>query len=153
MIPNNEHPICEACAGKCCKKMPGIYHPDDLGTDFASVMAEVARLVQNGDAQIDWWEGSDDLYWVRPTVLDYRCNSTHSPSWGGPCALLTDKGCSLPWAKRPHQCRALVPDPHMALCGGVEAKPWYGEAWKPWAKALKNLQVKRIEKWAEKWAD
>ena len=152
MTANNENPsLCSACGGKCCLRMPGIYHPDDLGKTFAEVVIAVDKLLRDGTAQIDWWEGDEPEYFVRPTALDWHANDVRSPTWGGRCALLTDKGCALSWDRRPHQCRGLIPNPDKpGECDeGIEGKRWYVDAWKPWQTFLANVEVNRVHRWPD----
>lgn len=125
---HSTEPICSTCGGECCKRAPGIAHPDD----FREITVEVlADLFASGLWSIDWWEGEEQKYYVRPATVDAAGGSPYDPSWGGRCVMLTDAGCKFDFENRPHQCRHLKPVETMQ-CRGEFGKEEYGEAWRPY---------------------
>ena len=111
-IKNNENlKDCAACGGSCCKALPGSFWP----SDFEDIEKEVLDGLVRGDFSIDWYESDpranvfelDCCYYVRMRVKD--CDKVYDPSWGGECKFLTVKGCALPFEKRAHDCKALIP--------------------------------------------
>lgn len=112
-IPDNRNPsICGPCGGQCCKKMPGIVHPDDIEISEENL----TRLIAEEGYAIDCWENNpfDDnrdigrVYYLRPRTIKAK-DKVFDYSWGGQCINLGDNGCELDWIVRPAQCRALVP--------------------------------------------
>lgn len=105
--------ICAECGGKCCKRMPGIVLPDDIGEPLKE---KVMTLLLTGKYAIDWWDGDprdgDDeysqAYYIRPKTKGHEKKLLH-PAWGGECVFLTDTGCELPFEQRPAECRMLEP--------------------------------------------
>ena len=117
VVGNNESSNCAPCGGKCCTNSPGIAHPNDFGApDKTKMRAELRKRLDSGLWAIDWWEGDprrgksrvSSAEFVRPAEAGHEGRRRHG-SWGGRCALLTDKGCSLTFEARPFQCRDLVP--------------------------------------------
>lgn len=139
---------CASC-GECCKRSPGIYHP----TDFKSITVDaLAAAMIAGTVAVDWWEGDprgegqknevSSAYFLRPPTIKPRDPlSPRDPSWGGQCALLTETGCSLSYARRPAECRRLKPDRsrQCILPGGAYdpyAKRQSAVAWLPYASVI-----------------
>lgn len=152
-VPNNEHArACATCGGKCCLRMPGIYLPEDFGSSPEEVEETVRRLAGEGMVQVDWLEGEDPSFYVRPTAIDERVNSIHSPTWGGRCVNLTDAGCSLQFRERPHGCRRLIPNAESPGDCGDDAYPKkrdYAHAWSSFHEFLDDLEesVVRLPRW------
>ncbi len=111
--------VCSQCGGKCCKRFPGAYYPQDFTLPLGDSLeaAFKGKLVA-----IDWWEGDprdvvkgkrlDRAYFIRPRVK--KSAKLFDASWGGECIHLTDTGCSLPTDSRPTGCKMLEP-----AAGGV----------------------------------
>lgn len=113
-------PMCATC-GKCCRRMPGQFLPDDLGQTVEERQDKALQLLKSGDYSIDWYEGDprlfsqklgDDLrdrvYYLRPSTKRAH-GIIFDPSWGGECVLLGSNGCTLKREDRPTICKALVP--------------------------------------------
>jgi hypothetical protein len=126
-IANNEDlATCRACAGKCCKTLPGAYLPDQL------TEAELRDGLSSGKLVLAWWDGDprpehnclnvdcdgtcarclapDKLrraYYVRPRNLNSPSGPFDSTS-NGQCALLGPMGCTLSFEKRPSGCQNLL---------------------------------------------
>lgn len=99
--------ICTECGGDCCKSMPGIMHPDDVGI---VTKENILKLLKTGNYNIDWWEDNVPIYYLRPATT-LSIGRIRDPSWGGQCVFLTNKGCSFSEHKRPKGCLNLVPNP------------------------------------------
>lgn len=152
-IPDNQNPsICGPCGGKCCKKQPGIYHPDDFGETEEEVKSAVIAGLDRGDLTIDWWEGDptgedDDVsrgYFVRPASKDEEPSTRFRGLWHGECSRLGPDGCELDWADRPAQCRALLPRENNKchLASALFEKQPLAVAWKPhwgWIRELEDV--------------
>ena len=112
---NNENkPICFACGGACCKQLPGIVHPRDIGK---VTVKKLLKLIKEG-YQFDYWEGNltglpehsgMTFYYLRPMTIK-SAGKPVDASWGGQCVFWREKtGCTKSWDERPRQCRALKP--------------------------------------------
>ena len=157
VLTNEDAKTCGACGGKCCKGMPGILAPEDVGAPDRDVMrARLVEMLSSGRYAIDWWEGDprrkaergDDDYlgsvdYVRPAVKGYEGQLEH-PSWGGECTFLRPDGCSMSFAERPHNCRELVPSAEWARNGckltGDLDKRAYVLMWLPYADLLTDIR-------------
>ena len=116
--------MCAACGGQCCKRLPGIASPEDFSLPDTTQLIEALK---SGKWAVDWWEGNNPLYFVRPATKD-AIGELFDPSWGGECVFLTEKGCSLPHDQRPSGCRLLEPkEPHCIAHGA--GKEEAGLAW------------------------
>ena len=110
---NNENfSLCSVCKGECCKRMPGIVHPEQLEEPISRKL--LFRLYKEG-YQFDYWEGDEygDLkgrtgYFLRPQTLKSK-GVLVDPSWGGTCVFLTEEGCSKIFEERPYMCQQLKP--------------------------------------------
>ncbi|MEK6975602.1 MAG: hypothetical protein AABY18_04580 [Candidatus Thermoplasmatota archaeon] len=126
-IANNEDlATCRACAGKCCKTLPGAYLPDQLSDEELASGLAAGRLV------LAWWDGDprperncldvdcdgtcakcmaeDKLqraYYVRPRNVNSPAGP-FDPTSNGACTLLGPTGCTLSFAKRPSGCQNLL---------------------------------------------
>lgn len=153
-IPNNENArVCKKCGGECCKQIPGIYAPEQFGApDIQAMEQNIYDALMAGTAQVDWWDGdprTDDddadmrAYYIRPPVRNALGQVFHG-SWGGTCALLTAKGCSLAFEKRPIDCQLLVPRKgdkgcwHPLTLVGKNAKQERAIEWLPYADAVEK---------------
>lgn len=165
MVRKNTKAICGLCKGACCKRAPGETHPRDFGAPDRVKMAEMlfARL-STGLWAIDHWVGDprvgrydlDIVEFVRPATAGAE-GQLHHGSWGGPCALLTDDGCSLRFNERPFVCRAFVPgerlipgerltEPARGCDGHMKGGDWgrrdIAVAWIPYAAVLVDVAIR-----------
>lgn len=107
---NNENfNICSLCKGKCCKRMPGIVHPEQLQQPITKEL--LLKLYKEG-YQFDYWEGDEfggkTGYFLRPQTIKSK-GVLVDPSWGGTCVFLTEQGCSKTFEERPYMCQQLEP--------------------------------------------
>lgn len=107
---NNENfNICSLCKGQCCKRMPGIVHPEQLQQPITKEL--LLKLYKEG-YQFDYWEGDGFGgkvgYFLRPQTIKSK-GVLVDPSWGGTCVFLTEQGCSKTFEERPHMCKQLEP--------------------------------------------
>lgn len=106
---NNENfNICSLCKGQCCKRMPGIVHPNQLQQPITKEL--LLKLYKEG-YQFDYWEGEFEGkvgYFLRPQTIKSK-GVLVDPSCGGTCVFLTEQGCSKTFEKRPYMCKQLEP--------------------------------------------
>ena len=107
---NNENfNICSLCKGQCCKRMPGIVHPEQLEEPISRKL--LFRLYKEG-YQFDYWEGDEFGgkvgYFLRPQTIK-SIGVLVDPSWGGTCVFLTEQGCSKTFEERPYMCQQREP--------------------------------------------
>ena len=107
---NNENfNICSLCKGQCCKRMPGIVHPEQLQQPITKEL--LLKLYEEG-YQFDYWEGDEFGgkvgYFLRPQTIKSK-GVLVDPSWGGTCVFLTEQGCSKTFEERPYMCQQLEP--------------------------------------------
>lgn len=107
---NNENfNICSLCKGQCCKRMPGIVHPNQLQQPITKEL--LLKLYKEG-YQFDYWEGDEFGgkvgYFLRPQTIKSK-GVLVDPSWGGTCVFLTEQGCSKTFEERPYMCQQLEP--------------------------------------------
>ena len=116
--------ICSKCKGGCCKRSPGIVHPDDIIKKYGDITPDVIvdKYLKEG-YYLDYWEGvftkedgsevyskeTSTLYFLLPRSEYVSKTQAVYPSWGGRCNFLTENGCSLEFKERPFQCRVLIP--------------------------------------------
>jgi hypothetical protein len=132
-LPMHEKPdICGPCGGRCCKAMPGSCTPDDFHRD----MRVVEGALRTGRYAIDWWEGGDKIYYVRPATKGDE-GDTFDPSWGGECTFLTETGCSLKGYERPENCREL--EPIGGKCTSKIDKYGYALTWLEYQDQLEDI--------------
>lgn len=135
--------VCKSCGGMCCKKIAGIYIPEDFS--FKITTGSILMLLVLGKFAVDWWEGdltgnnSGVSYYIRPRhkkqAAVYGSHSGHH------CINFTqEKGCSLPKKRRPYQCRMLIPNDH--LCSHLDkdkaSKLDCAIRWVPYQKAIRD---------------
>jgi Fe-S-cluster containining protein len=145
MLKNNENKsFCFGC-GNCCKQLPGIVHPEDLG----EVTKEKLIEMFNNGFQFDYWEGNltgqpehDDItfYYLRPQTKK-SVGKMVDASWGGECVFLTETGCSKTFTERPTQCRALVPkeDKKCSIGDQKYSKSEMIKDWLPYNQMIKEV--------------
>ena len=107
---NNENfNICSLCKGQCCKKIPGIVHPEQLQQPITKEL--LLKLYKEG-YQFDYWEGDEFGgkvgYFLRPQTIKSK-RVLVDTSWGGTCVFLTEQGCSKTFEERPYMCQQLEP--------------------------------------------
>ena len=107
---NNENfNICSLCKGQCCKRIPGIVHPNQLQQPITKEL--LLKLYKEG-YQFDYWEGDEFGrkvgYFLRPQTIK-SIGVLVDPSWGGTCVFLTEQGCSKTFEERPYMCQQLEP--------------------------------------------
>lgn len=125
-MENNENSICASC-GKCCKSYAGFYEPNQV-LSLLEDLKNTGTFKGLGEThQIDWYEGSPDIYMIRPAHKN-SLGRERDPSWGGECVNLTDTGCSLTFEQRPLQCQALTPSSDFR-CKGLSKRD-IKELWK-----------------------
>jgi Fe-S-cluster containining protein len=134
-VNNNEIlSICSMCKGKCCKRMPGTIHPDQI-KDIS--VESLSALIKTKNYAFDYWEGnpSDNTsfdgvtaYYLRPATKG-AIGRIVDASWGGECAFLTDTGCSLSFDDRPLECQELVVDKDFNCTGEGFSKKESSIAW------------------------
>lgn len=120
IVSSNENSsACTPCGGKCCKGIPGVFHPDDLFSNMSDleIKNKMISMLETGDFVITDDEIPDNKskYTVRVQAIAPRGGNRHSGwfamgNWGT-CSKLTDVGCSLSSEDRPRECRALIPSP------------------------------------------
>jgi len=140
-MDNNENKeICSSCAGRCCKRAPGLFHPEDFNP--ATMRETILAGLRAGLYQIDWWEADAPQHYLRPAIKEQP--GIFNGSWGGACVLLDDSGCTISFESRPRGCRELTPDATFQ-CGGPESydKKQAKDAWaadKIFQEIIKELQ-------------
>jgi hypothetical protein len=137
-MENNENKsLCTGC-GQCCKRMPGVVHPEDMQE---ITVDSLSKMIQNG-YQFDYWEGNitgqpehEDItaYYLRPQTKK-SIGKVVDGSWGGECVFLGESGCSKTFEERPAQCKALVPvgSKDCYLPDGKYAKAEIIKSWLPY---------------------
>ena len=128
-------PQCDGC-GRCCKASPGLFVPEDFGSD----LERMREAVSAGRVSIDWWEGDGEIYYLRPATKDGVGEVFH-PSWGGACNHLSDAGCGLTYEARPRQCRGLVPgEPGVRDCiePGADKRDFVAQ-WEEWSERVEAM--------------
>ena len=106
---NENFNICSLCKGQCCKRMPGIVHPNQLQQPITK---ELLLKLHKEEYQFDYWEGDEFGgkvgYFLRPQTIKSK-GVLVDPSWGGTCVFLTEQGCSKTFEERPYMCQQLEP--------------------------------------------
>ena len=149
---NNENAsLCAKCGGTCCKRMPGLFTPEDFG--LPENVEGFKKRFKEERLSVDWWEGDirfrdfrtegfalsqgekllTQTSYVRPPVVG--ASKVFDPTWGGACAKHSkETGCSLKFEDRPYECRNLVPIESMQckLSGDTLSKEQIIELWLPY---------------------
>lgn len=118
------HELCAACGGVCCKRMPGALMPEDVRGDLATVLKDKFRV---GEWAIDWWEGDprqeaidpfegpfdwkgrkSQAYFLRPAMVGADQLFHSAWKYDGICVYWSN-GCLLQPDDRPFGCRWLMP--------------------------------------------
>jgi Fe-S-cluster containining protein len=128
--------ICAKCGGKCCKDIPGAALPSDFDEPLIDSLTEA---LMSGNWMLDQADhrcnGGVDTYFPR---LKQRHPNAKLTEWmdyeevgRGPCVMLTENGCSLPYEKRPSECRLV--EPNEIRCVQHAGSRWdFIEAWQPY---------------------
>ena len=119
---------CASCGGACCRRLPGAFHPLQIGPVYERILP----LLQAGTCSFDYWEGDPrpdgrqvaQAYYLRPATTAMRGTPVDA-SWGGACCFLTPTGCSLSPQRRPLGCLAMNPE----VCRGSWDKRDSAIAW------------------------
>lgn len=135
--------LCVQCKGDCCKRLPGIAYPKELGLPR---ITELKKRLTSGEWTIDWWEGDprdgaselDCSYYIRPAVKGEEGKLT-DPSYGGGCTFLAEKGCELSFNKRPLGCRMLEPKPNRECDSHGYNKQHAALAYLPYQKEIETI--------------
>ena len=133
---------CSTCKGKCCKTMACHFSPDDFEEISFDYLKE---RIEEGYISIDWWEAEEPEYYLR---IRNKYSPIVDPSWGGECMLLTDKGCPLPFEKRPLGARALEPT-QGGGCVQHYSKRQCKDDWKKYNDIMTKLAIYFSEKGGE----
>ena len=132
-MENNENSVlCSTCAGKCCKKYAGFYHPEQVLELLQNLKRDKRLGVTH---QIDCYDGTfdtdyKDVFMIRPCHKN-TFNQTLDRSWGGTCVNLTENGCKYPFEERPIVCQSLAPSSDF-ICKNGYKKIDMAMIWKPY---------------------
>ncbi len=106
MIKNMEsyinYEMCKKCGGACCKQNGCIYLPKDfenLSFDYLKKEIDKGYISISGQPFVLFKDAWSFLLYLR--ARNVNSNIVDLFPVGGPCALLTDTGCSLDETKRP----------------------------------------------------
>ena len=150
--------ICKECGGNCCKSLPGLIHPRQVGApNKIRMVHKLTKMFSSGNYAIDWWEGNDYLpkkqrknyshlgFFIRPArIYDPESplsqpSGLRDPAWFGTCTFWNEEsGCSIDLKHRPLGCQILVPDPSQ-YCSpkkGNFDKLEAARAWHPYHKII-----------------
>lgn len=139
---------CKKCQGRCCKRMPGVAFPQDLGRSRGRVLRVLRERLLSGMWALDYWEGNPInssqyykgiFYYLRPATTEDNRRLVFDPSWHGSCCLLTPTGCSLPWRRRPTECRTLKPGKDSCYAPEGTDKRSAAIAWAPYREDMQRI--------------
>ena len=145
MKNNENHAICSACGGTCCKHYAGCVYPDQ----FPNITKELLTdLILDGYC-FDCWKGNPTdapeyenktAYFLRPKHKD-RPYDIMDRSWGGECSFLINDRCKLPFDKRPLMCQALKPkEGKECKCPDDIGKRTAAIAWLPYNELIEEIK-------------
>ena len=140
MIDNNENKsMCAGCGGKCCKKLAGFYHPEQVLDLIKNIAADVRLGVTHQVDCLDRTADTDynDVFMVRPCHTN-STGETVDRSWGGTCVNLGQNGCKFAFEERPKMCQDLVPSLPISCASGTD-KYAMAEIWKPYQHYFEPL--------------
>ena len=148
-------PLCAACKGQCCSRMPGCAYPQDFPGGVPT-REQLRELLLTKDWAFDCWEAECDvddqgnlvvrtpqLFYLRPATM---CSSSGRASdwpvdrsWGGCCTFLSMTGCTCP--QKPLGCQLLEPiaDGNCVYHLGMRSKLHAGRAWEPYQNLIQEL--------------
>ena len=104
--------MCAKCKGACCKTMGCIYDSDQFryeGNFFKGRFFETDKLkkilkeekISIAGQPMTGFLGDEWTFVLYLKAMDEGADVIDILGKGGPCVQLTDKGCKLPWDKRP----------------------------------------------------
>ena len=139
--------ICAACGGECCASMPGSSFPEDWEPDIEQ---NVRDAIESGKWAVDWWEGDprvgsetiDRAYYVRPATKGNE-GRIFDPAYRGACTFWdSEKGCMLPFEKRPKECRTIEPHRNSDECMSPNYNKRTGAvAWLPYRAMFDSMNA------------
>lgn len=144
--------VCAKCKGKCCKSMPGIAEPSEFmaGNDRSTMATKLVEAFCSGTWAVDWWDGDIEadhelslIYYIRPRTKGVSV--LLDGSWGGEYINLTDVGCTLPFERRPYECRTLEPSenyPHCKRLPGSHGKQDLVRLWRDYQDEVRSAIVR-----------
>lgn len=155
--------LCRECGGACCRRIPGIAHPEDFGApNVTALRRRVEAALASGRWAVDWWEGDprahsttrnrrrlDRAYFLRPACAGDE-GLLMDPSWGGTCTFLGDNGCSLDHDARPYECRDLEPTQGFNCVGHGLDKRGLAEAWIPYTSEVESI-IRVLQERQRRW--
>lgn len=97
-VLNENKEQCRLCGGACCKKVPGLFFPEDIGNDKETIISKLLEMIERNEVNITTSFGG---IVVRPEQKTKDCSEI------GPCIWHTVNGCVAP--VKPSQCSALIP--------------------------------------------
>lgn len=153
--------ICQSCGGACCKNNGCSLAPEDMLREMAAWQnnrnnekmpdggkgngnGQTAKMdlrhleewLQQSDCAIDSFTGAEGLcYYIR---MRHKCFTFIGVDAMGECIALTDRGCSLPYERRPQGGRFLEgrPDRH---CEQHYSREQMEADWGPYQQILREI--------------
>lgn len=134
--------ICRACGGVCCKSNGCSLSPEDMLRELTAYSAGEAELsqieewLQQSECAIDSFTGKKGLcYYVR---MRHKCFTFIGVDAMGECIALTERGCCLPYDRRPRGGRYLEgrSDRH---CRQHYTREQMEEDWEPYQQLLGDI--------------
>lgn len=152
--------ICRTCGGVCCKAKGCSLSPEDMlrelarrageerelrngaeqdsgdGRDRLPDISELESWLQESQCAIDHFSGqTGPYYYIR---MGHKCFTFIGVDAMGECIALTEKGCGLPYERRPKGGRYLEgrQDRH---CQQHYTREQMEEDWKPYQALLKEI--------------
>lgn len=97
-VLNENKEQCRLCGGACCKKVPGLFFPEDIGNDKETIISKLLEMMERNEIKLVTEFGG----------IVVRPEQKAKDNFGrGPCMWHTSNGCVAPI--KPTQCSALVP--------------------------------------------
>ena len=125
MVNNENLSICSLCKGKCCKRSPGMFSPDQVKKELESI--EQSRSIPEGfRVSTRFGRGLSYYHGLAPDTSD-------TTGW---CINLTESGCRLSWEERPTECKILIPQPDTKCLSDLDGLSELIEVWKPYIDLL-----------------
>lgn len=154
--------ICSECKGRCCQKNACDCSPEDFDNDIQKMeealksgkyAIDFARTTANAFVYESWYltldvnhilKASDEVFYIRPRNQERPIvDIIHDKEIEGPCIFWTyEKGCELPYEKRPKFGRAIIPI-NPGLCKDIyPVRERIIFEWTPYKKQLFELVKK-----------
>ena len=134
ILNNEDFEKCSACGGKCCKNIPGAYHPSDFKPEQLTKEG-IIDLIKNHKVTIDCYDDGIIHPFLRPRINMDKCYGFWS--FGGVCLHLTPAGCDLSFEDRPFECRSL--DPHKCGPNPDSSKKDASDVWEDYAYIIRSV--------------